>query len=234
MVALSGFDVNLRWSKRRSTIGVTVTAGGKLRVAAPEGTPEERIARAIEKKTAWIARKIAERTEALALLQNGIAYFLGKPYRLIVMPAVKEAVTLEADTIRVEGEKSGVSTKLRAWYRREAERVMVDRVRDYAGQLGLEVEEVELREWKSKWGDCRPGGVLRFNWRAVLLPSEVLDYLVVHELMHLLERRHTRRFWRFVASVLPGYASHRSWLQRYGTVFLLWEPATWSAFNSVP
>ena len=111
---------------------------------------------------------------------------------------------------------------------------MVERVRDYADRLGLEVEEVELREWRSKWGDCRAGGVLRFNWRAILLPAEVLDYLVVHELVHLLESRHTRRFWRFVATVLPDYASNRSWLQQYGTAFLLWEPRLGLSGNQKP
>jgi len=225
-VTLRGFDVDLRWSDRRGTVGLSVTTEGKLRIAAPRGTSEERIAQVVDRKRAWIERKVVQRREALALLQNGVAYFLGKPYRLVVTPVGEEAVKLEADAIRVEGEGPDVSTRLQAWYRREADRLIGERLRQYADRLGLEVEQVELREWKSRWGDCRPGGVLRFNWRAILLPSEVLDYLVVHELVHLLERRHTRRFWRFVATILPDYAPNRSWLQQYGTAFLLWQPKT--------
>jgi predicted metal-dependent hydrolase len=225
-VILNGLNVDLQWSDRRGTVGLSVTGEGKLRIAAPRGTSEERIAQVINRKRAWIERKIAQRRKALALLQNGVAFFLGRPYRLVVTPVGNKAVKLEADAIQVVGEKSDVWPKLQAWYRRKGKSIVVERVRDYADLLGLEVEQVELRDWRSRWGDCRPGGVLRFNWRAILLPSEVLDYLVVHELVHLLERRHNRRFWRFVATVLPDYASNRSWLQQYGTAFLIWEADT--------
>jgi predicted metal-dependent hydrolase len=212
-VTLNGFDVHIRWSDRRGTVGLSATAEGKLRIAAPRGTSEKRIAQVVERKRARIERKIAQRREALALLQRGVTFFLGKPYHLVVTPVGNEAVKLAADTIQVVGEKPDAWAKLQAWYWSEAKGVVVEWVRDYAGRLGLEVEQVELREWRGKWGDCHPGGVLRFNWRAILLPSEVLDYLVVHELVHLLERRHNRRFWRFMATVLPDYASNRSWLQ---------------------
>lgn len=223
-VTINDLDITVRYSDRRRTLGLSVTSEGKLVVAVPRGTSEEEIARVIERKRSWIERKIAERKEALALLRNGVAFFLGKPYLLKVAPGGKEVVRLEADTIRLEGENTDVWARLRSWYQHEAERLVGERLQYYSHRLGLEVEEVELREWKSRWGDCQPGGALRFNWRVILLPPEVLDYLVVHEIVHLLERGHTRRFWRFMASILPRNAYHRSWLQRYGTAFLRWEP----------
>ena len=224
---LDGLEISLQWSRRRQSIGLLVTAEGTLTVRAPYGTALKTIQEAVRKHRAWIDRKLAERKEAWTRLPRGVAYFLGQPYRLMVAPAGDEAVYLEAaeKRLRLNPEGSGLWPPLRAWYLREADRRLRARVRDFAACLGLKVGRVELADWQRRWGECHPGpGLLRFNWRLIMLPPEVLDYVVVHELTHLKVPGHSPRFWQEVGGVLPDYASRRRWLNRYGTPFLSWQP----------
>jgi predicted metal-dependent hydrolase len=91
--------------------------------------------------------------------------------------------------------------------------------------MELAVPPLEVRDWRRRWGECHPDRTLRFNWRLVLLPPEILDYVVVHELAHLIVPGHPPPFWQEVGKYLPDYAPRRRWLKQYGGPFLLWRPA---------
>lgn len=224
-----GLEIQYKWSPRRQSIGLTVTADGKLEVAAPKGTSTDKIAQALDRHRAWIARKALARKEAWGQLQEGMAYFLGQPYRLTLTPDARGEVELRPGDIRVCVDSDGASHwgQLKAWYCRQAEMHLYQRVRHFAAAMGLMVgqAQIHLRGWKSRWGECHThNGALRFNWRLIMLPPMVLDYVVVHELAHLKVPGHNPRFWRIVATVLPDYAAHRGWLKHYGAPFLIWQP----------
>ena len=112
---------------------------------------------------------------------------------------------------------------LRVWLSRRAEALINERLAHYAPPMGLKARPGEMREWRRRWGECHPDGHLRFNWRLIMLPPSIIDYVVVHELAHLLAPGHNPRFWGVVAAILPDYKARRQWLNRYGTPFLLWE-----------
>ena len=95
---------------------------------------------------------------------------------------------------------------LAAWYREEALGRLRERVRHWGARMGLTPGPVALKEWKRRWGECHPDGTLKFNWRLILCPPAVIDYVVVHELAHLKVPGHNPRFWGQVAKVLPDYA----------------------------
>jgi len=220
----ASLDVSVRRSRRRRTIGLTVTDAGKVVVAASQGTPQERLIQALTTHREWIIRKVAERQESWARLQKGGVFFRGQGYDLALLPEAAAPVALLAGEIRVAAATEAAAWPLlSAWYRREAERMIRERVNHYAREMGLQVRRVELREWKRRWGECHPQEALRFNWRLILLPPKILDYVAVHELAHLQEPGHTARFWRRVEQVLPDFAERRRWLNQYGTPFLLWR-----------
>jgi predicted metal-dependent hydrolase len=172
----------------------------------------------------WIARKVEERRESWARLRQGEVYFRGKAYRLTLDPAAAAPVVLGAKEIRIQAAAEAEAWPLlRAWYRQEAERLLRERLNRFRGEMGVPEHPMDLKEWKRRWGECQPQEALRFNWRLVLLPREILDYVVVHELAHLLEPGHGARFWHRVEQVLPDYSERRQWLNRYGTPFLLWR-----------
>ena len=90
-----------------------------------------------------------------------------------------------------------------------------------------------LKGWKRRWGECHPDGALKFNWRLILCPPAVIDYVVVHELAHLVVPGHNPRFWGVVAKVLPDYAARRGWLNREGSPFLLWRASELSLVTRI-
>lgn len=99
------------------------------------------------------------------------------------------------------------------WLRTHAADVVAARVQAYLPRLQVQPRTVRVREQKRRWGSCSAGGALNFNWRLILAPAEVLDYVVVHELCHLKELNHSPRFWAQVAGILPEYREPRAWLR---------------------
>jgi predicted metal-dependent hydrolase len=223
---LQALDIEYRLSPRRKSIGIQVTVQGRVVVAVPRGITQADLARALEKHRAWIERQVAERKAAWEKLQEGTAYYLGRPFRLHALPGEPGAVSLNRNEIRVPlpGD-AALWPLLKAWYREQALLLLPARVRHFGGHLGLEPGPVELKDWKRRWGECHPDGTLKFNWRLIMLPPEVIDYVVVHELAHLKFPGHNPRFWGQVAALLPDYAARRRWLNRAGAPFLRWQPA---------
>ena len=109
--------------------------------------------------------------------------------------------------------------------RRAARELVHMLVEEEADALGVEVNRIQIRDQRTRWGSCSSGGNLSFNWRLVLAPFEVLDYVVVHEVCHLREANHSRRFWRLVESRRPEWRDQRDWLSQHGPELLAFRPA---------
>jgi predicted metal-dependent hydrolase len=224
MTKLADLGIEYKISPRRKSIALMVTAEGRVVVTMPRGTSQENLARALEKHGAWIERKVAERKAAWGQLKTGEAYFLGQPLQLTVLRGEQGAVTLNGKEIRLPlPEKADLWSRLVAWYAERAFGLLRERVSLFEARMGLTAGPVALKEWKRRWGECHPDGKLKFNWRLILLPLEIIDYVVVHELAHLKVPGHNPRFWGVVATILPDYTARRQWLDRAGTPFLLWR-----------
>jgi predicted metal-dependent hydrolase len=109
--------------------------------------------------------------------------------------------------------------------RRAARELVAMVLEDEAPALGVSYRRLEIRDQRTLWGSCSPRGTLSFNWRLVLAPFEVLDYVVVHELCHLREPNHSPRFWRLVTTRRPGWREQRDWLRDHGPELLAFRPA---------
>jgi predicted metal-dependent hydrolase len=218
-------DIEYRHSPRRQSIGIQVTTAGQVVVTLPRGATRDSLARALEKHRGWIEAKVAERRAAWDRLQEGAAYFLGEPYRLAVRPGTPGVVSRNGNQIGVPTTRDAdFWPRLQAWYWDQAGELLQERVRHWGARMGLKPGPVVLKAWKRRWGECHPDGTLKFNWRLILCPPAVIDYVVVHELAHLKVAGHNPRFWGVVAKVLPDYAARRQWLNREGSPFLLWRP----------
>jgi predicted metal-dependent hydrolase len=225
MTNLTDLDIQYRVSPRRKSIGIQVTTEGKVVVTQPRGATRDSLARALEKHRAWIEAKVAERRAAWGRLQEGEAYFLGQPYRLAVRQGTPGGVSRNGNDIRVPvTDNADLWPRLQDWYREQALVLLKERVSHWGARMGLKPGPVALKEWRRRWGECHPDGALKFNWRLILCPPAVIDYVVVHELAHLKVPGHNPRFWAVVAKVLPDYAARRRWLNREGAPFLLWRP----------
>jgi hypothetical protein len=109
--------------------------------------------------------------------------------------------------------------------RRAARELVAMLVEDEAAALGVEAGKIQIRDQRTRWGSCSANGNLSFNWRLVLAPFEVLDYVVVHEVCHLREANHSRRFWRLVESRRPDWRDQKVWLDAHGPELLAFRPA---------
>jgi predicted metal-dependent hydrolase len=103
-----------------------------------------------------------------------------------------------------------------AWYRQEAHRVISEKAQALAAQYGVGFGRISIRAQKARWGSCSSRRNLSFNWRLILAPPEILDYIVIHELTHLTEMSHSRRFWTLLGARCPDYRQHESWLKKNG------------------
>ena len=175
---------------KRRTIGLEVQADGKVLIRAPKGITKKVLMDFVNDRQEWIVEK----------------WFLIEKHRR------KKA---EAPKPDYEGHP-----EIEAFYRRAARKKIIERTAWYAKLMGVTYGRISIRAAKTRWGSCSGAGNLNFNWKLVLMPPEVLDYVVVHELAHRKEMNHSERFWKVVEAEIPDYVERRRLLKVTGRQFI--------------
>ena len=216
------------YSARRKTVKLTVSAPDVVEVVAPTGTPNEVVERAVASRAKWIIEQLAEfkdvryQPAAREYVSGESFLYLGRTYALDLQvdPLVRRVkVDLVNQKLVVDtnsDEPDIIKKALTAWYRKQAKIVLDEKVAYHAAKMGLSPAGMTVKDQKKRWGSCTKGNRLIFNYRAVMAPSNAIDYIVVHELCHLQEKGHTPRFWKMIASVLPDYEERKRWLLENG------------------
>lgn len=216
-----GFIAEVIRTSRRKSADIRVEDGA-VSVVVPTSTSTERIDQLLATKRRWIKEKIALHREqappATRRFVSGEAFsYLGRNYRLKVETGNFAPVKLLNGRLVVtvpEGSQQPhmVRNALVRWYKRQAEQKLTEKVVRFAPMVGVEPAGVGIRSFKSRWGSCTSRGKLEFNWRIMMAPNRMVDYVVIHELCHLIRHDHSPKFWREVASVMPEYQLCREWL----------------------
>lgn len=206
---------------RRRTIAIEISRDGEVLVRAPLRLVRREIAAFVEEHREWIALKLAQakrRTTHAAprRFREGETFlFLGERHRLR-FDAGGEYLRKENGEFLLGADLASRAGDLfRTWYRARAREVFEDRVSHFAPRMGLYCRAVRITDARERWGSCSASGTLNFSWRLVMAPPAVIDYVVVHELAHLAEMNHSRRFWDCVAGVLPDHRARRKWLREH-------------------
>ena len=150
--------------------------------------------------------------------------YLGDEYKLIVERRPSSSV--EDRTFRLakhQVEETSVKRTLETLYRRQARERFEKRAEYFADEMGVEYEEIHVRNQRTKWGSCSTTGTLGLNWRLMMAPPEIVDYILIHELAHLQESNHTDAFWSLVAEHDPEYESHAAWVEENSTRLIFSE-----------
>ena len=206
----------------RKTVALIVTRDAALVVRAPVFTPMEHIERLVSKKSSWIRQKIAEvikRPKPLAKEFVGGERFLylGKLYELRIVNDASSIIEIKADRLSISKDFLPQARQVIVqWYREEALRIIGERCAWYAKITGYKPVSVKITNAQKRWGSCGPRGTLNFSWRLIMAPVEVIDYLVVHELVHIVQPDHSKLFWAKVRSILPDYKKREKWLKENG------------------
>lgn len=211
----------LRRSPRRRTVGLRIDQSG-LTVSVPSRTPQRAWEAILLEKSGWVLDKLeamrARSVPAIRWHDGELLPFLGGPIELVLEHGAHRArPTLGDGQLRVAladpSDTATLETRVVQWYRREAMAFFQHRVAFYARQLGVSVSRLGLSSARTRWGSCTSGGSIRLNWRLIKAPPSVIDYVVVHELAHLIELNHSPSFWHVVAQLCPDYAEQRARLK---------------------
>lgn len=221
MPATSSPLPEIPYSVRRSTrarrIRVTVDPRDGVEVVLPQRAREADAASAVVELRPWIERRLAEQAALRERLERppGTVPYLGG--HLLLRPeAGRTRVHRRGDLLLVPGAAQAQRGALERWYRRAARAEIAPRVDAAAAALGREVTRLTIRDQRTRWGSCTAAGALSFNWRLLLAPAKVLDYVVWHEACHLLVMDHSPRYWALVAEHLPSYREPQRWLRVNG------------------
>ena len=211
-------------SQRRRRVTITVERDRSVVVHAPEGISDEKIRQVVESKRQWIYEKTnhPQKYRSLPhppgkeLVSGESVLYLGRQYRIeIVETGLTEIQFAQRFLIPASKDSKRVET-LREWYVRKAKEKIVPRVKQHARQLGVEVGEVRIVDNRYRWGSCTPNSNVNLNWRLIKAPMFVIDYVIIHELAHLIEANHTPRFWNIIRAQTPTMDKAKAWLREYG------------------
>jgi predicted metal-dependent hydrolase len=227
-IAIKDLSIQVKRSARRKTVELTVERDGRIMLYAPASADSTSLESLIREKLFWIYRQLSRKEEELHKLPEkefvsgeGF-YYRGRKYRLKLTDdssGIKNGETLKFQNGRfwmprrkaLRGREIFIN-----WYSARAVEWIPKRVRLLQNRVGVSPETIEIRDLNYRWGSCTPQGKLLFHWRLILLPPERMDYLVLHELVHLREHNHSPAFYEWLRSVAPEYRQHEEWLRRNG------------------
>jgi predicted metal-dependent hydrolase len=221
----------IRRSDRARRARINVSADG-VEVVVPRRMALRQVVPFVEEKRPWIERtlrriRVAEEAAAVRLVDGGSVPYLGcsLELRVRVEPGrVRSHVALRGEVLRVAVGSPGaepVRAALEAWYRRRARLEVEPRLDAACKRAGTPYARLSIRQQRTRWASCSSTGAMSFNWRLLLAPPEILDYVVEHEVAHLEVLDHSPRFWRLLGSRSPGYREHERWLRRNGPALRL-------------
>lgn len=224
----------VRSPRRHKTIEVTVGEPGMVTVAAPLSTPVEQLEATVRRRARWIVRHDGAASAApppRRFVSGESLPYLGRSVPLTVHAADAGMVVarfhhwrFDVDvpgSLRGEERVARVRDAFEAWYRERAALKLPPRVDRVARLLGVQPKEVLIRNQRRRWASCAPNGTLRFNWRAIMAPPALVDYIVAHELAHLRVRGHTPEYWAVVGQAVPDYRQRRERLREVGPLLVI-------------
>lgn len=223
-----GASVLLRRTNRKKSISLSIRDGAIV-ILAPRRVPDREILELMVKRTEWIRSALAKQAESQQIAKRKFVdddrfLFLGKEYPLRVIDGPRAKAELEEGVFIVHARRAhtqerrarSVRAAFLRWYKEEAEVFITDRTNHYAAQMGAAPGRILFRDYKSMWGKCTSQGEITYNWKLVMAPPRIVDYVIVHELAHLQHLNHSRDFWDCVDRIIPDYKLRRKWLKDHG------------------
>src|SRR5829696_2545500 len=220
MMAGAPFDYRIRRSPRARRVRVSVDGTGEVEVVLPRRAPERAAAQAVRELAPWIERRRGTLARAAAEVARpaGTVPYLGRDLRLVPQPG-RERVHRRGDELLVPKRDAGPA--LERWYRRQARTEIGARLDAVTARHGTPYDGLTIRGQKTRWASCSSRGHMSFNWRLMLAPEAVVDYVIEHEVAHLELMDHSPRFWALLESRVPDWREHARWLRRYGATLVL-------------
>ena len=206
----------------RKTISIIVERDRSVLVRAPLNTSETKVADLIHKKKRLIQEKIQHNQkypfvkQTKEFVSGESLMYLGKNYKLYITEDKVKGIVFDSKFfIGTENQTNG-NALFKEWYIKQATEIIVPKAEAIARQIGVSYNNINILDLKFRWGSCTPKDNIHLNWRLIKAPMTVIEYIIVHELTHLLVANHTPEFWNRVAVQLPKYSEAKNWLKEFG------------------
>lgn len=215
------FDVKY---KNRTSIGIKIDGYGNIEILAPKKTPDERIIHVLEGNWDSIHSKVQEMKKRMdgpqeQVYENNERFlYLGNSYPIQIIQDItitQERVAFSEEILHIyvkHLDKERIKQLLRRYYYQRSKALMEERVSFYQSNFKTKPRSIRITDSKTNWGTCDANFQLTFNWRLAMAPLEVIDYVVVHEMCHMVHLNHDRSFWRLVGRIMPDYKEKENWL----------------------
>lgn len=212
----------------RRTVSLTVMKNGAVVVKAPLRMTDAEIGHFVESKQNWIKTKLCAVTNTLSKYQDIINYekvmVYGSKYTILL--AATNKIEIDDENQLIFPKKTVPEKRLKAlktWYKKFAKRILENRISMLADKYKFKFSTFKITDSKGRWGSCNSRGVICINFRVIMLPPAIIDYILVHELCHLTEMNHSRRFWEHVMAIYPATKAARAGLKEYGFLLDLYK-----------
>ncbi len=215
---------SLKRSLRARRLRLEIRLESGLTVVIPRNFAFDRIEPFLYRKKQWITRKLADCRTFQSMPQVSEAdyvFYLGEKLRIIEQHNHSNTayVHLERDSIIIHpGINGDVEDLLRSWFIGRAKEFINMKAKHLSLDIGVRYGRITIRDARTRWGSCSKLGNLNFNWKLIRAPEPVIDYVIIHELCHLIYMNHSSKFWKLVGKYCPEYYRHRKWLKEYETV----------------
>jgi len=203
-------------------MALIIERDGRLTVRAPFRATDETIQQFVKRKAKWILKKQEDvkayypRFVPKEYVNGEGFWYLGNIYKLQLADEKKPLLYLNGNfqLARVAIDKSPIVFE--RWYREQSHRIISERVQWYSAKYGYSYKQIKITSARTRWGSCSERDTLSFAWRLVMAPVPVIDYVTVHELVHLQVKNHSKKFWAKVAVIMPDYKQKIEWLEKNG------------------
>ena len=223
-----GFQVEIIKTNRKKSASIQLK-DGHVRVRVPKSLSDERINDLIKKRTSWIRQKLDEYSKRPSTIEkkyvnDEVFTYLDKSYPLKIIEGEDLIIKLKNGCFVIalpEGtlnKNIKVQNLLLDWYKLHAHKYLQERTDKVAKAIGVLPSSVSIKNYKSRWGSCSINGAIDFNWKIIQAPKKVIDYVVVHELCHLIEHNHSPKYWSYVEKFMPNWKESRDWLKENSEV----------------
>lgn len=204
--------------KKKKNISIKIDLNGDIVVYAPIGIDYIYLENLLIKKKKWILKNI-NKIKNSPYNSNENIIFLGNKYIIKIEISQKESIGLDNKFIYIKAKNKDdkyIQNMLVSWYKEQAEIILVNKVNILSERCKLFPSKVIIKDQKSRWGSCNSMKEIRLNWRLVLMPNRVIDYIIIHELCHLKIMNHSNEFWMLVKKYIPNYKECNIWLNENG------------------
>jgi predicted metal-dependent hydrolase len=216
-------NILINRTKRKKTISILIK-DGNVEVRAPFNLNQNEIDAFILKKEKWIKNKILLQKKIKQLpkkkfIDGEVFKFLGKD--LILKININDVIRtyIKNDYICLDlknnskNNRDKIKKELELFYRSFSEKILKEKTLIESKKMNLKVEKIKVRSYKNRWGSCSSNGDISYNWKLIMAPEKIINYVIIHELCHLIHFNHSRNYWKEVSKKLPNYRKSKEWLK---------------------